>query len=40
MVLLVGSIAVAVILLTILQLLGRRAKPKLLQGKPQTIRRS
>ena len=40
MVLLVGSIAVAVILLTILQLLRKRAKPKQLQGKPQTIRRS
>ena len=40
MVLLVSSIAVAAILLTILKLLRKRVKPKLLQGKLQTIRRS
>ena len=40
MVLLVSSIFVAVILITILKLLRKHAKPKLPQEKPQTIRRS
>lgn len=39
-VLLVSSIFVAAFLLTILKLLQKRAKPKLPQGKPRTIRRS